>query len=161
MSKSSSKTYFISIGEVEDLIHDFESGTLPRERWTHHAHLSVALWYLSHFPEKDAMKFIREGIKRYNLAVGIANTRTSGYHETITLAWARLVKHLLSEESKNTGSLLIYHSLLSRFDDRNTLLRYYSRDRLMSEEARTTWVEPDLLPLPGSVECRKPDPVDD
>src|SRR5258707_10140314 len=129
MSNATSKTYFASLSEVEDLSRNFESGTLPRERWTHHAHLAVGLWYLSHFPEEDAMKLIREGIKRYNLAVGIANTRTSGYHETITLAWARLVKHLLSEESNNIGTLSIYHSLLSRFDDRNTLLGYYSRDR--------------------------------
>jgi hypothetical protein len=161
MSNASSITYFASLSDVEDLIRAFESGALPRERWTHHAHLAVGLWYLSHFPEEDAMEFIREGIKRYNLAVGIANTRTSGYHETITLAWARLVKHLLSEKSAPEDSLSIYHSLLSRFDDRNTLLRYYSRDRLMSDEARATWVEPDLLPLPGSIECREPHPVHD
>jgi hypothetical protein len=161
MSDASSKTYFASLSDVENLIRNFESGTLPRERWTHHAHLVVSLWHLSHFHEEEAMKLIKGGIKRYNLAVGIANTRTSGYHETITLAWTRLVKHFLSEEGNKIGSLSIYHSLLSRFDDRNALLRYYSHDRLMSDEARASWVEPDLLPLPCSVECRKPHRVHD
>src|SRR3954453_13124341 len=97
MSKAASEMYFASLSEVEDFIREFESGTLSRERWTHHAHLSVGLWYVSHFPEEEAILLIREGIKRYNLAAGIANTRTSGYHETITLAWARLVEHHLSE----------------------------------------------------------------
>ena len=31
--------------------------------------------------------------------------------------------------------------------ERDHLLRYYSRERLMSPEARFGWVEPDLQPL--------------
>jgi hypothetical protein len=31
--------------------------------------------------------------------------------------------------------------------DKEALLRFYSRSRLMSSEARATWIEPDLLPL--------------
>jgi hypothetical protein len=32
--------------------------------------------------------------------------------------------------------------------ERDALLRYYSRDTLMSPRARAEWVEPDVQPLP-------------
>ena len=33
--------------------------------------------------------------------------------------------------------------------EREFLLCFYSRERLMSERARVEWVEPDLAPLPA------------
>jgi hypothetical protein len=35
--------------------------------------------------------------------------------------------------------------------EKDALLEFYSRERLMSDEARARWVEPDLLPLPEHV----------
>jgi hypothetical protein len=37
--------------------------------------------------------------------------------------------------------------MASPLADRGVLLRFYSRERLMSNHARAIWVEPDLLPL--------------
>ncbi|MCP2728197.1 hypothetical protein [Limnofasciculus baicalensis] len=58
-----------TVSEIEDLIQRFENGTLPRGEWTHHAHLIVALWYLTHYPQPEATNYIRNGIKRYNQSI--------------------------------------------------------------------------------------------
>ncbi len=91
MTTDNFETTLTSIADVEDLVRCFESGTLPRVRWTHHAHLVVGLWYISRFEKSEAIRRIRDGIKKHNAAVGTVDSPTSGYHETITLAWVRLV----------------------------------------------------------------------
>jgi hypothetical protein len=107
------------------------------------------LWYISHFEESDAIRMIRDGIKKHNAAVGTVDSPTSGYHETITLAWANLVRdYLLRSADTDRESIELYRGLRFNFSDRGFLFRYYSRDLLMSPEARAAWVEPDLISLP-------------
>lgn len=133
--------------EIERLIKEFESCTLPREEWTHAAHLLVGLWYLTRYEKLEATNLIRRNIQKYNLAHGIATTKTSGYHETITLFYIHLVSRYLCEASKTSSIVLLFDGLIDSYGDRSLPLRYYSKERLMSWEARTRWVEPDLKPL--------------
>lgn len=138
--------------DIAALISQFQSCTLPREQWTHPAHLKVAFWYLMQEPLLDAVRKIRSGIQRYNTAQGIAMTPTSGYHETLTLFWISLVYQYLEqhnlEQHREGGFITLLNGLLETYADPQLPLQYYSRDRLMSWEARTRWVEPDLQPLP-------------
>jgi hypothetical protein len=109
----------------------------------------VGLWYISRFEKSDAIRMIRDGIKKHNAAVGTINSPTSGYHETITLAWARLVRdYMLRSDDYDLESIEHYRRLVFTFSDRCFLFKYYSRELLMSPEARAAWVEPDLMPLP-------------
>jgi hypothetical protein len=130
--------------EMEAVIFAFANCTLPRSQWTHSAHLTVALWYLIHHPKSSATLLIREGIQRYNAALGILQTKESGYHETITLFWIERVDRFLAGQMGNDSILTQMNALLQQYDDSRLPLQYYSRDRLMSWEARTTWLEPDL-----------------
>jgi hypothetical protein len=82
---------FQSLVELTEFIDDFESGQLPREQWTHQAHLVVALWYLINFSRDEAVGNIRNRILSYNRSCGIQNTANSGYHETLTLFWIKVV----------------------------------------------------------------------
>src|SRR5215470_5227364 len=68
----------------------WEEGTLPKSEWTHSAHVAVGACYSVRWGH-DALARIREGILRYNTAVGTANTETSGYHETLTRFWAAIL----------------------------------------------------------------------
>jgi hypothetical protein len=134
--------------EIERLIKAFESCALPREQWTHEAHLLVGLWYLTHYEKQEATSLIRRNIQKYNLAHGIITTGTSGYHETITLFYVHLVSRYLSGARSSTGSIVeLFYGLIDSYGDRGLPLRYYSKERLMSGEARARWVEPDLKPL--------------
>jgi hypothetical protein len=76
--------------EIRSLVEAFEACTLPRDCWTHTAHLTVGLWYLIQ-DSSNAAYFIRQGIQRYNAAHSIESTPNRGYHETITLFWIRLI----------------------------------------------------------------------
>jgi hypothetical protein len=139
---------FSDFEEIERLITEFEAGTLPRPQWTHHAHLTVACWYLVCYPMSEAIKRIRSGIQLYNHAVGIVTTRESGYHETITLFWVRMVHHYLCKATLECSVVHLINGLIARYGDKDTPFEYYTRERLMSWEARTGWIEPDLKPLP-------------
>lgn len=138
--------------EIDSLIHAFQECSLPRSQWTHAAHLTAALWYLLYDSEPEAINAIRNGIKRYNSAQGIESTKDSGYHETLTLFWVKTVRGYLAEESRNQSIVHLANGLIEKYADslrdssadRNLPLRYYTRDRLMSGEARINWVEPDL-----------------
>ncbi|MEG4286858.1 hypothetical protein QUB68_27525 [Microcoleus sp. A006_D1] len=130
--------------EIDSLIHAFQECSLPRNQWTHAAHLTVALWYLFYDSEPEAINAIRNGIKRYNSVQGIEMTKDGGYHETLTLFWVQTVRRYLAEEKQNRSIVHLANGLIEQYADRTLPFRYYTRDRLMSWEARINWVEPDL-----------------
>lgn len=135
--------------EIEALVRGFEEGTLPRSKWTHKEHLAVACWYLICHPEPVAVEKIRAGILRYNEAVGVISTPDSGYHETITLFWARMVKHFLRTATLECAMIGLFNELVAKLGDRDLPFEYYTRDRVLSREARAEWREPDLKSLPA------------
>jgi hypothetical protein len=139
---------FRSFDELFNLVRGFENGTLPRAQWTHRAHLTVACWYLICYAEPEATLRVREGIKRYNSAQGIVTTKERGYHETMTLFWVRMVHSHLAKATLDSPLTHLINGLVARFSDKDLPFEYYSHDRLMSLEARTRWMEPDLKLLP-------------
>lgn len=139
---------FTSFSEIETLIRGFEDGTLQRDRWTHRAHLVVASWYLICHPEEEAITRMREGIMAYNSSQGVITTPESGYHETITLFWIRVLRTWLSQARLECSLVQLINGLAENFADGRRPFRHYSKERLMSPEARAGWVEPDLSPLP-------------
>jgi hypothetical protein len=135
--------------EVERLLAGFEDCSLPKPMWTHRAHLAVALCYCERQSHEQAMRSMREGIRRYNVATGGANTDTGGYHETITRFYIWLVDHCLRSGKLVDGGLAgRANGLYSNYGARDLPLRHWSQERLMSVQARHDWVEPDLVPLP-------------
>ena len=133
--------------EVRSFIRAFEECTLPRSAWTHPAHLTVAMWYLMERSEIEATTRIRNGILRYNASQGIKTTATSGYHETITLFWTRLVAKYLSLADSDKSTVELANGVIRAFENKEIPFEYYTRDRLLSLEARMRWVEPDLKPV--------------
>jgi hypothetical protein len=135
--------------EVMHLVARFENGTLPKAEWTHQAHLTVALWYASRLPFEEALVVVREGIRRINAAHGVATTPTGGYHETITRFYMMVIRSYVAEESGEAGTdwAARVNRLLARYGARDLPLRHYTRDLLMSPDARFGWVEPDLRPI--------------
>ena len=133
--------------EIKSLIAGFENCSLPRSEWNHQAHLTVALWYLNLFDEQEAINRVRQGILRYNQAIGIKTTKDGGYHETLTLFWVRMVSHYLSVNEEKISIPETVITIHDTYNDKYLPFQYYSRDLLMSWEARSGWVEPDLKPL--------------
>lgn len=140
-----------SESEIETLIAAFNNYSLPRNEWSHVAHLSVALWYLFHYQEQEAIEIICDRIQSYNAAKGIETTKNSGYHQTLTLFWVYLVRNYLLVNllvhREKTSLLDLTNRLIKTYNDKDLPLQYYSRDLLMSWKARKNWVEPDLKPI--------------
>ena len=134
--------------ELLHLVEQFEARTLPEQQWTHHAHLTVAAWYLYHFDVDSATCLLRSGIITYNTAVGGKNTPTSGYHEAMTLFWIWAVNAFVApRKGKQPISTIIYELLRSPYASNDLPFRFYSEKHLMSTTGRARWVEPDLHPL--------------
>jgi hypothetical protein len=130
--------------EIDEFIAAFERGTLPKERWTHGAHLLTGACYVHTLGEAAAIDKMRLCVSRYNEAVGGKNTDSSGYHETITVAWIKLLAGLL-RESVPMERAVFAALAVERFEaDRNVLRRYYDFDLVASPEARRSWIPPTL-----------------
>ena len=135
--------------DTESLVKLFLDRSLPKPAWTHVAHLRVGLWHVRRFGADRAVDLLRERISRYNDAVGTANTSTSGYHETLTVFYVKLIEAFVSAEpARDQAEDMLERRLLEAVGDRGLPLRYYSRECLFSAEARHQWVAPDLQPLP-------------
>jgi hypothetical protein len=133
---------------LEELAAAFLSRSLPRAQWTHGAHLSVGAWHVHRFGVDEAIARLRVGIRALNDFHGTINTATSGYHETITVAYARLIEEFLVGFEPGTPlAHSVSHLLAGPLSERSLLLKFWSRALLMSEAARAAWVAPDLQPL--------------
>ncbi len=135
--------------EFADLLWRFRRRTLPKSSWTHAAHLAVGLWHVRRYGPERALPLLRARIRRLNDAHGTPNSETQGYHETITRAYVGLIAALLGALPPGTPVIDCVRSLFaSPVSAKDALLMYYSKDRLMSVEARRQWIEPDRRPLP-------------
>ena len=54
------------LDEIEWLVARFVKRTLPCPEWTHRAHLTVGLCTLRDYPPGEALRLVRDGIRRYN-----------------------------------------------------------------------------------------------
>jgi len=141
-----------SVAEIETRIADFEGCRIPKEEWTHHAHLTMAAWYLHRYPADEAVERIRTGIQRYNRATNDPNRPSTAYHETITLFWIAMLRQHLSEAGEK-GLVRLVNRLAGGWAHKELVFEYYSRELLFSNTARAEWVPPDLKPLPSGTDC--------
>ncbi len=129
--------------------HGLLARTLPRDDWTHEAHLAATTWLLSRRPDIDLDKELPGIIRRYNESVGGVNDDTQGYHDTITRVFLHGVRLFLREADPDAPlHELVNELLLSPMGRRDWPLRFYSAERLFSVAARRQFVPPDLAALP-------------
>ena len=136
-----------SDAQLDDFVARFQERTLSKSEWTHAAHLSVGAWHVHRYGVDGAVERLRRGIRALNDSHGTANTDSSGYHETITRAYAHLIAEFLSEQRENTLAEQVGALLASPLAHKNALLEYYSKELLMSVGARREWSGPDLRPF--------------
>lgn len=140
----------ISESEIQHIVSGFQNHSLPKEEWTHQAHLINGLFCIVNEGLEPSIERMRDGITSYNLSVGTQNTDTGGYHESITIFFM----HALDAFRKQFQDDLSLVDLVNHFEgsplmDKRFLFRFYSKKRLFSVEARKGWVEPDIQSLSG------------
>ena len=122
--------------------------TLPRDEWTHEAHLAACLWLVRERNDIRIEQQLPDIIRGYNESVGGVNDDSQGYHETLTQFYISTVKAHHGEQGEL--DLLTSANLLLRSPrgKRDWPLRFYSKDMLFSVRARRELVPPDLLDTP-------------
>ena len=140
---------FKSDAEIEHHGEGLLARTLPRDEWTHEAHLAATTYLLARRPDVDIDKELPGIIRRYNESVGGVNDDTQGYHETITRVFLHGVRLFLGEVDLHEPlHELVNELLLSPMGRRDWPLRFYSAARLFSVDARRHFVPPDVAALP-------------
>jgi len=118
-----------------EFVEAFEACTLPPDLFSHRAHVRLAWLYLREGTLLETLTRYSEGIKRYAASLGAAGK----YHETITWAYLFLIHERMQHDPHVT-----FEDFAAANEDLfgPVLERYYSRETLSSDLARTTFVLP-------------------
>lgn len=129
------------------LVERFEDASIPMDRWDHRAHVRVAFAYLSTRRHDQALARLRVHLRALVASFGIKEGPTRGFHETLTVAWLRVVGSAMRAYGPyaNSAALLDEHPYLL---DKRLMRLFYSRERIMAPEAKARFVESDLAGLP-------------
>ncbi|MFC3440351.1 hypothetical protein ACFOKF_03905 [Sphingobium rhizovicinum] len=140
----------MSDDEIDALATGFCDCTLPKALWTHEAHFATALWLMLRRPDIRVERDMPGMIRRYNESVGGVNSDSSGYHETITQASLHMARRMVADQPDGvTPAAALAALMASPLGDKDWLFTYWSRDVLMTAQARRDWVAPDRTPLPA------------
>jgi hypothetical protein len=124
----------------QELMVQFEDGTLPGECFHHRQHVRVAFLYLTKYPVLEAIQAFSKALQRFAEVRG----KSQLYHETITWAHIFLIRERMARAGKaqnwdefaaNNPDLLVWKD--------GILSRYYCPETLSSDLARTVFVLPD------------------
>lgn len=138
-----------SIVELNDaeLLAAFEECSLPDELWDHRAHVRVASMYVSRHSLDEAVERMRSGIKAYQRARNVADGLEQGYHETLTVAFMRLV-HAANQQTGPHERSSEFCEAHPELLDKRILRQFYSKEQITTWKAKAEFVESDLAPLP-------------
>jgi hypothetical protein len=132
-----------SEADIALLVQQFEAKSLSKEMWTHQAHMMVALWYLYRHGYHESLCLMRSKIIEYNCAIGTINSPFSGYHETLTIFWLKVIYRHTTLHKTKTLPDVCNSFLISGHAMKELPLQYYTRAKLFSTQARAEWVMPD------------------
>ncbi|MFN3818767.1 hypothetical protein [Blastomonas sp.] len=142
--------YFETSSAVRLMGERLIAASLPRSAWTHEAHIAACLWLIDERRDLDAARDLPQIIRRHNDSVGTPNTDSSGFHATITHCYVTGIAAFLARIDATLPLVAKVSMLLDAPEGRRDWpLRFYSRDRLLSVEARRAVILPDLAPLPA------------
>ena len=124
----------------EELITQFESGSLPAVGFHHADHVRVAFAYLGRYPLLQALEKFSAALRCFAASQGKRNL----YNETIT--WAYLF--LIHERISRTAERQTWEQFATENPDLLTwkdgvLKRYYAEETLQSDLAKRVFVLPD------------------
>ena len=125
-----------------ELTRALERGEIANEHFHHASHLHVAWVYLvESLSVQEAANKMRETLRRFAAAAG----KPQKYHETITLFWVHLLGRAQAVSRAERLEDVVHAN--PQLLEKDFPLAYYSADRLFSDEARASWMEPDLKPI--------------
>lgn len=132
---------------LDELLNEFESGVLPKSEWTHEAHLRVGLAIIGQNTFDEALCRLRAGIISLNNFHQTPNTTISGYHETMTQFWARVIALYLAEMKVDLAESLATEFLGSRLASKDLPFHFYQKEEVLGISHRARFISPTKMPL--------------
>ncbi|MGB2886811.1 MAG: hypothetical protein WBC04_03870 [Candidatus Acidiferrales bacterium] len=137
--------------EIREVARRFEDCSYRPEEFHHAQHLTVIVWYLAQLGPEAALKKIREALLKFTKHYG-----KTAYHESITCFWVSTVNNHLRQTNRDGNLAAVANEVIERLGNKDLIYEHYSRDRIMSPEAKAEWVEPDLKPLSRGAPTQPP-----
>ncbi len=117
----------------DEFVRAFESCELSPDLFHHRDHIRLARIYVELDGAAEATERFRTYLRKFAAHIG----KSEKYHETITVAWMRLVVHAVK------------HGGLEELMLKTYIEKFYSPELLATDAARMGFVEPDRAGLPG------------
>ncbi len=121
----------------------FHKCSLSSEDFRHHGHLRLAWLVLRRHSLEGALQLLSTGIQRCASSKGASGR----YNETLTQFWIRIVNHAI----RTNTSIQEFDEFIKSFPvllDKRLPLYHWRQETLAGNLARSSWLEPDLQPLP-------------
>lgn len=127
----------------KELKNRFAACNLDPKIFNHEAHLRLTWIYLRSYAVETAIEKIRFQLFRYVHVLGASEK----YNETLTIAAIKAVHHFMLKSKSNNFRDFIseFPRLKSHFKE--LMQAHYSVDIFNSPEAKTTYLQPDVLPF--------------
>jgi len=132
--------YDLSDAQFEEA---FKRAMLAPQLFTHEAHLRLAWLHIENYGIDKAVANITSQIKNYTRVLNAEGK----YNETVTIAAVKIVHHfMLKSTTKNFKEFMLeFPRLKTNFKD--LLSQHYGFNVFTAEEAKSSFVEPNLLPF--------------
>lgn len=125
---------------TDDELYDlFTSTALPADQFHHEQHVRVAWLFIRRHGMPGALGEFSEAIKRFAAAKGAHGL----YHETITWAFLLILNERQARQPASTWAEFARANADLLLWKPSILDRYYSKELLISDEARRSFVMPD------------------
>lgn len=124
------------IGELVDT-------TLDPALFNHEAHLRLAWYCINRYGIEEAINKVTSYLSAYVAALGA----TDKYNTTLTIASVKAVYHFMLKSTSTNFSGFIASNPRLNTEFKSLLTSHYSTDIFNSPEAKSKFLEPELLPF--------------
>jgi hypothetical protein len=129
----------------QELITQFENGSLPPTAFHHADHVRMAFAYLRQYPVLEALERFSAALQRF----AKSNDKPNLYHQTITWTYVFLIHERISRAAHPQTWDEFAHANPDLLTWKNGILtRYYAEETLQSDLARRVFVFPDKFVSP-------------
>ena len=92
---------------------------------------------------EETLGYMRTRIIAYNIAVGTENTASSGYHETLTIFWVKVLDYFARANSHKNLTDTCNDLLAGQLAYRSLPFYFYERQTILSPAARAVFAAAD------------------
>jgi len=122
----------------------FETYLVLPSHFNHEAHVRLAYVYLVEHDVEAAVEKMRQALLNFLEHNEIPRSK---YHETLTRAWILAVRHFMNRSGASNSAAEFIEANRQLLDSQ-LMLTHYSAAVLFSPDARASFVEPDIDPIP-------------